>query len=359
MRELHVVAVSEDGRHVELAATKGASQGTHRVRLDARLVAAVRGELRSGAERAADLSPKDIQARLRAGESVEKIAQSAGMAVTRVERFAGPVAGERARMIEGAREAFVVRGRMGRSSVAMGVAVDAALAAHARPDSTTWAARREEDGRWCVTVGWFSRGRAREASWWYEPHERSLVAVDQASAALGHQDASPAPARRRSTPRAVARPAAKAPGTAVATRPAKPAKPAARPAKPAAKPAKPAATRAKPAAKPAAKAAKPAKAIGAAKAPAKPAKPAVPAVRAPKPAAKTAKAARGVAMDAKPARSRGPAAPKAARPRLKVVPNPPTPRTATATDQRDGVRSRASVPGWADVLLGTTPGAER
>ena len=76
MRELHVVAVSEDGRHVVLAASKGAAKGTYRVRLDARLISAVKGDL---GVHDADLSPKEIQARLRAGESVEKIAKSAGI----------------------------------------------------------------------------------------------------------------------------------------------------------------------------------------------------------------------------------------------------------------------------------------
>jgi hypothetical protein len=50
---------------------------------------------------------------------------------------------------------------------------------------------------------------------------------------------------------------------------------------------------------------------------------------------------------------------------LQVVPDPPQrtkakvaaapSATAKAVDARDGVRSRASVPAWADVLLGTTP----
>ena len=51
----------------------------------------------------------------------------------------------RLRMIEGAREAFVVRGRLGRSGQPMGRAVDAALGA--ATEGATWTARREDDGR--------------------------------------------------------------------------------------------------------------------------------------------------------------------------------------------------------------------
>jgi hypothetical protein len=191
VRDLHVVAVSEDGRHVLLGATKG--KASHKVRLDARLVAAVRGEL---GKPTGELSPKEIQARLRAGESAEQIARSAGMALTRVERFAGPVAGEMARMIDEARDGYVVRGRLGRSAVRLGKAVDTFLAEHAKPESVAWTTRREDDGRWRVQVTWFSRGKTREAAWWYEPHVKSLDAVDPSSAALGHVDGNPAPPRR-------------------------------------------------------------------------------------------------------------------------------------------------------------------
>ena len=306
MRELHVVAVSEDGRHVLLGPTKGAKTGTHRVRLDARLVAAVRGELRSADAPEVDLSPKEIQARLRAGESAEQIAESAGLPVTKVARFAGPVAGEMARTIDAARDAFVVRGRRGRSTVPLGKAVDAALE---QVEGPTWSTRREEDGRWRVAVRWTARGRAREAAWWYEPGRTELAPVDPASAALGHVDAEPV---RRTAP----------------------AKPAARKA---AAPASP-----RPKAEPAAPARKRARA----------AEPAAP----PPPPAKPRKATKKAAP-----------APKApARPRLKVVPDPPAATRATQRSapadrqaQRDGVVSRASIPSWEDVLLGTTPGGER
>ncbi len=251
MRELHVVAVSEDGRHVLLAASKG-GKGTHRVRLDARLVAAVRGELSDAP--AVDLTPKDIQARLRAGESAEDIAAAAGVPVTKVERFAGPVAGEMARTIAAAQEAYVVRGRRGPSVVPLGRAVAEAIG-----EPGTWTTYREEDGRWRVTVAWEARGRARRAAWLFEPSSKALVPADPASAPVGHVDAEPQ--------RTVKAPSAK-----------------------------------------------------------KPPKKAAPAVKA-----------------------------KAARPRLRVVAE----QAPQAADERDGVRARATVPAWADVLLGTTPGTDR
>lgn len=355
MRELHVVALSEDGRHLVLGPSKGSTKGSHRVRLDARLLAAVRGEL--GAEHGNDLSPKEIQARLRAGESAERIAASAGMALSRVERFAGPVAGEMARVIEQAQEAFVVRGRLGRSAVPMGKAVAAALA----PAVGTWSTFREDDGRWRVQVAWTARGRARTAAWLFDPHGRLLDAVDPASAALGHVGDQPASPRRtasRPSRPAPAKAAAPAPrGSAQAAAPAPRASAKATKAKPAkAAVAKASAAAAKPAAKAKRAAAKPPAPVKAVK-PAKAAKATAPARRtpAPKPAAKPAPKAA-----AKPAKSQA----KAPRPRLRVVPDPvpviqPAPVKRSSADEREGVRARASVPGWADVLLGTTPSGEK
>jgi hypothetical protein len=266
VRELHVVAVSEDGRHVLLAAKKGGN-GTHRVRLDARLVAAVRGELSDPP--AVDLTPKDIQARLRAGESAEDIAAAAGVPVTKVERFAGPVAGEMARTIAAAQEAHVVRVRRGPSTVPLGRAVVAAIG-----EPGAWTTYREDDGRWRVTVAWEARGRARRAAWLFEPVTKELLPVDPASAAIGHVDAEPR--------KAVRAPASRNPAKRSAGNPAE------------------------------------------------------------QPAGKAAKKAVKKA-----------AAPKG-RPQLRVVAErSPQP----AADQRDGVRARATVPAWADVLLGSVPSA--
>ena len=314
MRELHVVAVSEDGRHVLLAGRRGATKGGFRVALDDRLSAAVRGDLpRPGEAEPApsELTPKEIQSRLRAGESAESIALAAGVPVARVERFSGPVQGEMARMIDAARSSYIVRGRLGRSAQPLGVAVDSAIA-HApslRPDSTDWETHREEDGSWLVKVSWFARKRSREASWRYDPVAKVVTATDTVSAALAHVEAE--------------RPAKKAPKPAARKAPAKKA----------------------PAKKAAAKKTAPKKA-------------------APKKAAPKKTAAKKVtakkAMPLKKAAAPKKAAPAKKAPvrKLRVVPDP-TPAKAKTAAERDGVKVRASVPGWADVLLGTAPGGER
>jgi hypothetical protein len=337
VRELHVVAVSEDGRHVVLAGRAGAATGGYRVALDERLAAAVRGELSRPGEQPPPLgiSPRDIQARLRAGESAEDIAASAGVPVSRVERYSGPVQGEMARIIEEARSCYLVRGRLGPSVLPMGEVVDEALGfvLGATPESIEWTTRRDEDGTWVVTVSWFARARVRTASWRYDPVAKTLTAGDPSSAALGHRDRDADTVLHRRV--VTAAPKAKPRARKAAAKKA-PAKKAAKKAIAKKAPAKKA-----PAKKAPAKRA-PAKRATAQKAPAKkaPAKKAPVAKRAP--AAKKAPAKRA-------SRTSAPAAPARA---LRVVPDPVGRRKAKAA-------ARAEVPGWADVLLGTTPGADR
>jgi hypothetical protein len=215
VRELHVVAVSDDGRHLLLATSPGAKQGGFQLALDDRLRAAVRGEpaARSGSATAtAPVSVKQIQARLRAGESAEQIAASAGVAVDRVERFAGPVWSEREKMIQAARATRLTHSRKGTSALPLEEAVELHFAqiASLRPDSVTWSTRREDTGTWLVEVSYVARARTRSGTWRYDPAARTLGAVDTVSATLGHSEtvaatAPAAPARRgKEVPKAAA-----------------------------------------------------------------------------------------------------------------------------------------------------------
>ncbi len=383
MRELHVVAVSEDGRHVVLAGTRGASRGGFRVALDDRLAAALRGDLPRPGEvgpHVSELTPKQIQTRLRTGESAESIAASAGVPVARVERFSGPVEGEMARMIDAARAAFLVRGRLGRSAAPLGQTVDAAIAAapSLRPDSAEWSTLREESGSWLVTVTWYAWGRSRRATWRYVPSLKTVTALDPVSATMGYSGSEAAVAPRRPAATGVAvMPATSTPARRAPARKKVPAKSAA-PAKaaagrPAARKAAPRKAVAKPATRRDAAKAAPATVSAAKAAPKKTSVPRAASDKAPRKAGSkrgstgatsmTARVAAGVA--AKPGtRARGPRT-------LTVVPDPePHTQRPTARERqgpavgkrngpagRAGAKTRASVPGWADVLLGTTPTA--
>ena len=350
MRELHVVAVSEDGRHLVLAATADADKGTHRLPIDGRLAAALRGDLskrpaRAPRGEAAGRPPssgapsvRDIQARLRAGESPEQIADSAGVPVESVARFAGPVLSEREKIIERARATPLTRSRIGQSKLPLGEVLERQFAQMAamRPESVKWSTRREESGTWLVEVTYVARNRSRSGSWRFDPRARTLVAVDSVSAALGHSDT-------------VEGTAAAIPVGSVS------------PAHDAGRRVPPSVTRAgKASGKASGKAAGKAAGKGRARV----------AARTTGERASTSGATRTArpagAPDGSPARPQGtrrPAPSPAAPPSLRVVPSaeqqPVAAEPAPAAKRPAGPRGRVSVPGWADVLLSTSPASAR
>lgn len=198
MRQLRVVGVTDDGKHLRLA-TSAKGEPTHRLAIDDTLRAALRGELVGpGGPVQSALTPREIQARLRAGESAESLAKAAGVPVSRIERYSGPVESERARVVEEARAARMTRARRGLSAVPLGLAVDAALATTAgvKLDTIDWTARRRRDGGWVVALTWLGRGGQRRAEWLWVAAGKVLSALDSTAARIGYVDHSEIPARR-------------------------------------------------------------------------------------------------------------------------------------------------------------------
>src|SRR5438876_10915320 len=111
MQELRLVAVSEDGSYAVLTAP--GRSGRFSLPIDERLRIVARGQFSRLAqyeiEVESPLRPKEIQARIRAGETVEEIADAAGIAVERVRWFEGPVLAERAYIADQAQNASVRR----------------------------------------------------------------------------------------------------------------------------------------------------------------------------------------------------------------------------------------------------------
>ena len=98
MQELRIVAVSEDGSYAVLAVP--GRGGRFSLPIDDRLRIVARGQFSRLAqyeiEVESPLRPKEIQDRIRAGETAEEIADAAGVPIERVRRFEGPVLAERA-----------------------------------------------------------------------------------------------------------------------------------------------------------------------------------------------------------------------------------------------------------------------
>ena len=182
MRKLGLDGLSEDGRF--LVARDTATEETFHIPVDHRLSSLVAKSSRSGIpagqleiKMESSLSPRDIQTRIRRGETVESVAESAGVPVDQIDRFAGPVLAEREYMCEQARKTTIRRKHVGGTGVLLGLLVSENIAADGGvPESATWDSWRREDGRWTVTV---TPDGDHPASFLFDVKGRYVVPADE------------------------------------------------------------------------------------------------------------------------------------------------------------------------------------
>ncbi len=187
MQELRLVAVSEDGSYLVLAT---AGRGTRfTLPVDDRLRAAVRGHFsRLGQyeiEVESPLRPKEIQARIRAGETAEEIAETAGIPVERVRWFEGPVLQEREYMAQQAQRVTIRRQGESVPAPALGEIVEERLGKRGIDlEEVEWDSRKCEDSTWRVRLSFSYDGRPYAAEWAYDPRRRHISAVNEEAARL-------------------------------------------------------------------------------------------------------------------------------------------------------------------------------
>jgi hypothetical protein len=198
MRSLRLVALSDDGTHLVLAAGEPDSTDDEHFELpvDDLLLGLLRDETAGPAGESApepvaepavpqppaeDLPPRVIQARIRAGESPEQVAHSSGTRVERIMRFAYPVLQERARVAEQARDARV-RLSEGVPSVPLEQFMSERLRLlGADLDAVRWDAHRSEDGTWQVRAAWRAGHKSGTTRWTYDLPARTVTPVDAAT----------------------------------------------------------------------------------------------------------------------------------------------------------------------------------
>lgn len=171
MRELRVIGVTPDSAHIVCVDTESGQK--FRLPADDKLRAAARGDLaRFGQieiEMEATMRPRDIQARIRAGASVEQVTQESGMPLSRVERFAYPVLLERARAAELAQKAHPIRPDGPAVEILIDVVTAAFTARGHTLDNAEWDAWKDEKGFWVAQLQW-QNGRSEIAAHWrYQP----------------------------------------------------------------------------------------------------------------------------------------------------------------------------------------------
>ena len=358
MQELRIVAVSEDGSYAVLAVP--GRGGRFSLPIDDRLRIVARGQFSRLAqyeiEVESPLRPKEIQDRIRAGETAEEIADAAGVPIERVRRFEGPVLAERAYRAQEAQGASIRQPGDSGPGPRLGEIVTERLAALGVPaEEAQWDSRKRGDNSWQVQLMFTISGRPLMAEWVFDPRRRHVSPADDDAARLSLPEADLAglapgprpPARATVTPiggpaggRASARPpgaparaparAGNAPGTAGEPGTGRAAE--ARAAEP--QPVRPAEPEPAQAAE-----AQPARVAAAHPSPAPEAHPG---------RAAEARAAEAHAAEGRPAAEVAEAAPDAGSQ------EPAVPQRGRARKAAGGRSRRSSVPSWDEIMFGTS-----
>ena len=182
MRSLRVVGLGEDGKIVIL---EDPARGERfQIPADERLRAAARGDITRLGQIAIELEsqmrPREIQSRIRAGESVEQVAAAAGVPASRVERFAYPVLLERSRTAELAQRAHPIR-EDGPDVQELGEVVAQVFTARGQDyTAAAWDSWKGEDGKWVIQLAWTAGRSHNRAHWSFHPgaHGGTVTPLD-------------------------------------------------------------------------------------------------------------------------------------------------------------------------------------
>ena len=174
--DLRLVGRSEDGTELELSDRDG---NQFALRISDHLRATVnqpRLVAVANPDQMLSTSVKEVQSRLRSGESADSIARSTEWDLEKIEKFSGPIMQERAFVIGQALETPLRRDPHSPTLMAATIAqlaprgVDMQLV-----EWNTW---RRDDGLWNINLTYPIANGSGEANWAFDTNNRTLVTED-------------------------------------------------------------------------------------------------------------------------------------------------------------------------------------
>ncbi len=195
MRDLRTVGRSEDGESLELHDLDG---NEFSLRITDHLKSLVNqpspSTLRTVNENAVDeISIKEIQARLRSGESMESIADSGHVSLEKVERYSHPILQERSYIISLAQKA-----ELKKLKVTLLDAVTEKLAPRGvEMKNCEWNTYRNDDGTWQLLLEYPTRDGRGSAEWRFEVIKRRVDSDDDGARWILGEESAPAEATIR------------------------------------------------------------------------------------------------------------------------------------------------------------------
>jgi hypothetical protein len=170
--ELKVVGKSEDGDHLEMVDAEG---NKFSIRVNDSLKAVINERrLTPVTEPAQQISIKEIQARLRAGESYGEVSRISGLSLEKIERYASPIMQERAWIIEQAEKASP----KGSSMTLSDLVIHRLAPRGVNMNQISWNTWRLEDGTWNLVLSYPSSEGHSEATWSFDSNKRTLFSKD-------------------------------------------------------------------------------------------------------------------------------------------------------------------------------------
>lgn len=173
-----LIVVSEDGNR-------------YRVPITEALHTALR-QNRPAAPVAHRVSPREIQAMIRAGKSAAEVVAETGEPAEYVHRFEGPVIAEREYVVTAARSvpvAVVAETESGVASHTFGGVIDSRLSELSAKD-VRWSSWKT-DLHWIVTVAFSDAEVEREARWTFDPKKATLIPSNHEAQSLSQQGEAP------------------------------------------------------------------------------------------------------------------------------------------------------------------------
>lgn len=194
MVELRLTGLHPDGEHLTLTGPDGVQYTlavTEELRAAVRRDRPLMEQIRAAQQ---PVRPREIQAMLRAGSSVEEVAEVSGLPLEHVQRYEGPVQAEQAWVVQQA-QSFPV-GRQPDSPTLGDLVVNRLATRAVDPDDLSWTATRSGNSPWVLAVSFPVGARSAEARWEVDLSARSLHALDDESRWLSETDSSSPRARR-------------------------------------------------------------------------------------------------------------------------------------------------------------------
>jgi hypothetical protein len=176
--DLKLIGRSEDGSELELKDQEGA---TYTLRISDHLRSLVNQPrlvaVSSPNDQTQVVTVKEVQARLRSGESADSLMRTTGWSAEKIEKFSGPIMQERAYIIELALAANLTKEK---HSPTLATATIAQLSPRGVDmDLIEWNTWRKEDGSWNIILMYpLKDGGQGEANWNFELASRTLEAED-------------------------------------------------------------------------------------------------------------------------------------------------------------------------------------